>query len=145
MGRRNKPLIERVVIEDIAAEGKAIAYYNDCVVFAPYVIPGDVVDLQVTKKRKRYMEARVEKIHEYSADRLEPFCEHFGVCGGCKWQMLPYEKQIVITSYSIHYTKLYEFQRYYPYANAEYATCAQILLNTSYSLILLLMLKNLQD
>ncbi len=94
MGRRNKPLIERVVIEDIAAEGKAIAYYNDCVVFAPYVIPGDVVDLQVTKKRKRYMEARVEKIHEYSADRLEPFCEHFGVCGGCKWQMLPYEKQI---------------------------------------------------
>lgn len=95
MGRkRKKPFIEKVLIEDVAAEGKAIARYNDYVVFVPYVVPGDVVDLQVTKKRKKYMEARVERFHEYSKDRLEAFCEHFGVCGGCKWQILPYELQL---------------------------------------------------
>lgn len=92
--KRKKPFIEKAVIEDIAAEGKAIAKYNDCVVFVPYVIPGDIVDLQVTKKRKRYMEARVERIHELSKDRIEAFCEHYGVCGGCKWQILPYELQL---------------------------------------------------
>lgn len=91
---RKKPFIEKIIIEDIAAEGKAIARYNDYVVFVPYVIPGDVVDLQVTKKRKRYMEARVEKIHHYSEKRLEAFCEHYGVCGGCKWQILPYPDQL---------------------------------------------------
>lgn len=92
--RRNKPFIEKVVIEGVAAEGKAIARHNDCVVFVPYVVPGDVVDLQVTKKRKKYMEARVVRFHEYSKDRLEAFCEHFGICGGCKWQILPYQQQI---------------------------------------------------
>lgn len=91
---RKKPFIENITIEDIAAEGKAIARYNDYVVFVPYVIPGDVVDLQVTKKRKRYMEARVEKIHKYSPYREEAFCEHYGVCGGCKWQILPYHLQL---------------------------------------------------
>lgn len=95
MGRkRKKPFIEKALIEDIAAEGKAIARHNDCVVFVPFVIPGDVVDLQVTKKRKSYMEARVDKIHEFSKDRIEAFCEHYGVCGGCKWQILPYELQL---------------------------------------------------
>ncbi len=96
MGRRkkNNPFIEKVLIEDVAAEGKAIAKYNDCVVFVPYVIPGDVVDLQVTKKRKSYMEARVEKIHVFSKDRVDAFCEHYGTCGGCKWQILPYELQL---------------------------------------------------
>lgn len=91
---RKKPFIEKITIEDIAAEGKAIARYNDYVVFVPYVIPGDVVDLQVTKKRKRYMEARVEKIHHYATERLDAFCEHYGVCGGCKWQILPYPNQL---------------------------------------------------
>lgn len=91
---RKKPFIEKITIEDIAAEGKAIARYKDCVVFVPYVIPGDVVDLQVTKKRKRYMEARVEKIHHYAEERLDAFCEHYGVCGGCKWQILPYSDQL---------------------------------------------------
>ncbi len=96
MGRnkKKKPFIEKAIIEGVAAEGKSIARYNDCVVFVPYVIPGDVVDLQVTKKRKNYMEARVEHIHEYSKDREEAFCEHYGVCGGCKWQIMPYEMQI---------------------------------------------------
>lgn len=92
--RNKKPFIEKALIEGVAAEGKSIARYNDCVVFVPYVIPGDVVDLQVTKKRKKYMEARVAHIHEYSKDRVEAFCEHYGVCGGCKWQILPYEMQI---------------------------------------------------
>ncbi len=94
MGRRNKPFIEKVEIEDVAAEGKALARYNDKVVFVPYAVPGDVVDIQVTKKRKKYMEGRVEKYHSYSPDRVEALCAHFGVCGGCKWQILPYEKQL---------------------------------------------------
>ncbi len=93
-GRKNKPLYEQVTITDIGAEGKAIAKVNDVVVFTTHVVPGDVVDLQVTKKRKNYQEARVVKIHEKSADRAEAFCEHFGVCGGCKWQFLPYDKQL---------------------------------------------------
>jgi len=92
--RRNKPFYEAVLITDIGAEGKAIARVNDIVVFTTHVIPGDVVDLQVTKKRKNYMEARVTKIREKSADRQEAFCRHFGTCGGCKWQFLPYDKQL---------------------------------------------------
>ncbi|WP_163707501.1 23S rRNA (uracil(1939)-C(5))-methyltransferase RlmD [Mangrovibacterium lignilyticum] len=92
--RKNKPLFEEVEITDIGAEGKAIARVNDMVVFTTHVIPGDVVDLQVTKKRKSYMEARVTRIHKKSPDRQEAFCSHFGTCGGCKWQFLPYEKQL---------------------------------------------------
>lgn len=95
MGRkRKKPFYERVRIEDIGAEGKALARVGDMVVFTRLVIPGDVVDLQVTKKRKRYQEASVIKVHEYSKDRVEAFCKHFGTCGGCKWQFLPYNKQL---------------------------------------------------
>ncbi|WP_120275239.1 23S rRNA (uracil(1939)-C(5))-methyltransferase RlmD [Mangrovibacterium diazotrophicum] len=92
--RKNKPLYEAVEITDIGAEGKAIARVNDMVVFTTHVVPGDIVDLQVTKKRKSYMEARVTNIREKSADRQEAFCAHFGTCGGCKWQFLPYEKQL---------------------------------------------------
>ena len=92
--RKDKPFHEKVTITDIGAEGKAIARVNDIVVFVPYAIPGDVVDLQATKKRKRYQEARVTKYHSYSPDRIEPICEHYGVCGGCKWQSLPYDKQL---------------------------------------------------
>ncbi len=96
MGRSRKklPFFERVKIEDVGAEGKAIARIDGIIVFCTYVVPGDVVDLQVVKKRKRYMEARVTAIHEYSAEREEAFCEHFGTCGGCKWQTLPYTKQL---------------------------------------------------
>ncbi len=96
MGRRNKkkPFYEKVKISDIGAEGKSIAKVDDVVVFTSLVIPGDVVDLQVTKKRKNYQQARVEKIHSFSEDRVEAFCEHFGICGGCKWQFLPYDKQL---------------------------------------------------
>ncbi|MHA7108523.1 23S rRNA (uracil(1939)-C(5))-methyltransferase RlmD [Sunxiuqinia elliptica] len=92
--RKKKPLYEQVTITDIGAEGKALARVNDMVVFTTHAIPGDVVDLQVTKKRKKYQEARIVKIHEKSADRVEAFCAYFGICGGCKWQFLPYDKQL---------------------------------------------------
>lgn len=92
--RSNKPFYENVEIIDIASEGNAIAKVDDVVIFITNVIPGDVVDVQVTKKRKRFREARVVNFKSYSADRVTPFCIHFGVCGGCKWQNLPYEKQL---------------------------------------------------
>lgn len=92
--KKKKPLYERVTIEDIGSEGKALAKIGEMVVFTKYAIPGDVVDLQVTKTRKKYQEAFVTKIHENSKDRVDAFCEHFGTCGGCKWQFLPYEKQL---------------------------------------------------
>jgi 23S rRNA (uracil1939-C5)-methyltransferase len=92
--RKQKPLYENVLIVDVGAEGVAIGKVDDVVVFVPNVIPGDVCDIQVTKNRKRFREGRVVKIHHYSTDRVEPFCVHFGVCGGCKWQHLPYDKQL---------------------------------------------------
>lgn len=96
MARKSRPhpILEHVLITDIAAEGKALARVNEKVVFVPHVIPGDIVDLQVTKKRSAFLEARAIHFHEYSKDRIEPVCEHFGTCGGCKWQMLPYPKQL---------------------------------------------------
>lgn len=96
MARKKKqhPLFQMVTISDVAAEGKSLARIDDMVVFTKYAVPGDVVDLQVIKKKKNYMEARVEQFHSYSENRCEPMCEHYGVCGGCKWQILPYEEQI---------------------------------------------------
>jgi len=92
--RKELPLLEKVRITDIGAEGNAIARVDNLVVFAPMLIPGDVVDIRVIKKRKKYLEGKVVKFHEYSADRIEPRCSHFGVCGGCKWQHLPYHLQL---------------------------------------------------
>lgn len=96
MARKIKPhpIFEKVLITNIAAEGKALARVNDKVVFVPLVIPGDIVDLQVVKKKSAYMEARAIHFHEYSADRVTPVCQHFGICGGCKWQMLPYPLEL---------------------------------------------------
>jgi len=96
MAKNKKPLpiLENVTITDIAAEGKAIAKVNDIVVFVPYVVPGDVIDLQVTRKKSHFMEARPIKFHSYSENRIEAVCQHFGICGGCKWQILPYSEQI---------------------------------------------------
>lgn len=96
MGRKKKelPLIEEVTITDIAAEGKALARVDNMVIFVPYVVPGDVVDLQLKKKKNSYAEAVAVKFHKYSEKRAEAFCKHYGVCGGCKWQILPYEEQI---------------------------------------------------
>jgi 23S rRNA (uracil1939-C5)-methyltransferase len=95
VGRKKElPLLEKVRITDIGAEGNALARVDNLVVFVPMLIPGDVVDLKVIKKRKKYLEGRVLKFHEYSSDRIDPRCKHFGVCGGCKWQHLPYNLQL---------------------------------------------------
>jgi 23S rRNA (uracil1939-C5)-methyltransferase len=94
LGKRKLPFFEKVEITDVGAEGKAIARVNDMVTFVSMVAPGDIVDLQVTRKRKRFAEARVTHIHKLSEIRVQPVCEHFGVCGGCKWQHLPYKEQL---------------------------------------------------
>ncbi|MDR0961173.1 MAG: 23S rRNA (uracil(1939)-C(5))-methyltransferase RlmD [Mediterranea sp.] len=92
--RKELPLLEQVTITDIAAEGKAVARVDDLVVFVPYVVPGDVVDLQVKRKKHHYAEAEAVKFHHFSPVRAVPFCQHYGVCGGCKWQVLPYSEQL---------------------------------------------------
>lgn len=94
MKKKNLPLYENIEITGIAAEGKALTRINDMVVFVPYCVPGDVVDLQVTKKKHSFMEARVERLVKPSEHRCEPVCKHYGECGGCKWQILPYEEQL---------------------------------------------------
>ena len=96
MARKKKelPLLEKIEITGVAAEGKALARVDDLVVFVPYVVPGDVVDLQVKRKKHSYAEAEAVNFHEYSSERALPFCKHFGVCGGCKWQCLAYEHQL---------------------------------------------------
>lgn len=96
MSRKKKtlPILENVTISDVAAEGKSLARVNDMVVFVPFTVPGDVVDLQIRKKKHSYCEAEVIRFIEYSKVRATPMCNHFGVCGGCKWQNLPYEEQL---------------------------------------------------
>lgn len=96
MARKKKelPLLERIEITAVAAEGKALARVNDLVVFVPFVVPGDVVDLQIKRKKHSYAEAEAVKFYEYSTERDTPFCKHYGVCGGCKWQCLSYENQL---------------------------------------------------
>ncbi len=92
--KANYPLIEGLEITTLAAEGKAMGRYNDIVVFVPMTVPGDVVDVQIRSKRRRFMEGVVVKYITKSPLRAEPVCEHFGVCGGCKWQNLPYSEQL---------------------------------------------------
>ncbi len=92
--KANYPLIEGLEITTLAAEGKAMGRYNDVVVFVPMTVPGDVVDVQIRSKRRRFMEGVVVNYVSKSPLRAEPICEHFGVCGGCKWQNLPYSEQL---------------------------------------------------
>lgn len=95
MGRKKQEIIlENVRIEAVAAEGKAIARIDGTVLFVQFAVPGDIVDVKVTKKKKNYMEGFITRMVTPSKDRLEPFCSHFGICGGCKWQPLPYEMQL---------------------------------------------------
>lgn len=96
MARKKKPLpiLEIITITGVAAEGKAIAKVDNLVIFVPYAVPGDVVDLQIRRKKHSYAEAEVIRFHQYADKRSQPFCPHFGVCGGCKWQCLPYEEQL---------------------------------------------------
>lgn len=92
--KRIDQVLENVTIEAVAAEGKALTHVDGMVVFVDFAVPGDVVDIQVYKKKKNYMEGFIKRIVKPSPHRLEPFCEHFGVCGGCRWQPLPYEMQL---------------------------------------------------
>ena len=92
--RREQPIIENVIITGVAAEGKSLVRINDLVVFVPFVVPGDVVDLKILKKKHSYAEAVAVKFHKLSDVRAVPFCRHFGICGGCKWQNLPYGEQL---------------------------------------------------
>ena len=95
MGRKKKDIIlENVEIQSVAAEGKALAKVDGAVLFVQFAVPGDIVDVKVTKKKKNYMEGYILRIVRPSPDRLEPFCEHFGTCGGCRWQPLPYPMQL---------------------------------------------------
>ena len=93
MARGKKPLLENIEIKKIAAEGKSIAYVDEKVLFVPNTVPGDIVDVQVTRKRKSFLEGFIVNVRKFSDIRTEPFCAHFGVCGGCKWQNLPYQLQ----------------------------------------------------
>ena len=96
MARNKKPLplLESVTIEAIAAEGKSLFHWQDLVVFVPFCVPGDVCDVQIRRKKHSYAEGEVVRFIKYSKVRATPFCKHFGVCGGCKWQNLPYEEQL---------------------------------------------------
>ena len=96
MARNKKPLplLESVTIEAIAAEGKSLFHWQDLVVFVPFCVPGDVCDVQIRRKKHSYAEGEVVRFITYSKVRAIPFCKHFGVCGGCKWQNLPYEEQL---------------------------------------------------
>ena len=94
MKKKNLPIYEHVEITGVAAEGKALVRINDIVTFVPNCVPGDIVDLQITKKKHSFMEAKVLRIVEPSKVRCEARCKHFGVCGGCKWQILPYAEQL---------------------------------------------------
>lgn len=99
-GLRGK-VLERVEITGIAAEGKAIARVDEKVVFVPFSAPGDVVDVRIKKAKSSFIEGEVVHVHQYGRDRTEPFCSHFGVCGGCKWQHLPYEKQLTFKNQQV--------------------------------------------
>ena len=111
MPRRQLPFFENVTILDAGAEGKSVARVDDMVVFVPFCVPGDIVDIQVISKRKSYCEGKAIKFHHYSELRVEPFCEHFGTCGGCRWQNLSYEQQLIYKQKQIndHFTRIGKF------------------------------------
>ncbi|MCK4853878.1 MAG: class I SAM-dependent RNA methyltransferase, partial [Bacteroidales bacterium] len=94
MRRKKLPLIEKIEITDIGARGKAIARIENFVTFVSNGLPGDIVDLQITRRKKSYQEGRVVRFHQYSSKRADPFCKHFGQCGGCRWQDLQYAQQL---------------------------------------------------
>ncbi len=105
--KKQKEIVRDVLIESAGAEGNAIGHVDGKVVFVQHVVPGDVVDIQPTKSREKYMEGYVVRLVKPSPDRVEPFCSHYSVCGGCKWQQLPYDLQIKYK----HQQVLDQFQR----------------------------------
>ena len=95
MSRNKKIVLEKVLVENYAAEGKSVARQNGKVIFIENVVPGDVVDISLRKNKKDWAEGYPIQFHSYSRERVQPFCQHFGVCGGCQWQMLPYSQQLM--------------------------------------------------
>ena len=104
MARKKKPLplLEGVTIEAVAAEGKCLFHWEELVVFVPFCVPGDVCDVQIRRKKHSFAEGEVVRFIKYSNVRATPFCQHFGVCGGCKWQNLPYEEQLKFKQKQVH-------------------------------------------
>lgn len=100
--KKELPLLQNITITDIGSEGNALARVNNMVVFVPMLVPGDVVDIQVVRKRKKYMEGKVVRFISYSPLRTDATCSHFGICGGCKWQHLPYEQQLKIKEQQVY-------------------------------------------
>jgi 23S rRNA (uracil1939-C5)-methyltransferase len=94
LGRKKRKILENLEVTTIAAEGKAIAKHDEKVIFIAGAIPGDIVDVELHRVKKTHAEGRILRYHKYSNDRIDAECKHFGVCGGCKWQHLPYDKQI---------------------------------------------------
>ncbi len=92
--RKELPLLEGVEIIDVAAEGNSLAKVNDMVVFIPFGAPGDKADIKIDRKKRNYAEGHIERMIQPSEIRVEPRCEHFGICGGCRWQHLPYDFQL---------------------------------------------------
>ena len=92
--KRKKFVLENVAVTGYAAEGKSLARIDGKVIFIEGAVPGDIADVLITKNKKDWAEGKAIKINELSAERVIPFCVHFGICGGCKWQMLPYKKQL---------------------------------------------------
>lgn len=112
MRKKPLPFLENVTILDAGSEGKAVARVDDLVVFVPYVIPGDVVDIQVVSRKRNFLEGKAVHFHLYSPDRTEPFCRHFGICGGCKWQNMPYNDQLKYKQKQVNdnFTRIGRFQ-----------------------------------
>ena len=114
MARKKKPLplFEKVEITDAGSEGKAIARVENMVVFVPFVVPGDVVDIKVVRKKKNYFEGKATAFHSYSPLRIEPRCEHFGLCGGCKWQNMSYDDQLKFKQKQVYdnFTRIGKFE-----------------------------------
>jgi 23S rRNA (uracil1939-C5)-methyltransferase len=101
--QKKKPIVlERIRIDDYAAEGKSVARLEGKVIFVEGAVPGDVADVRLSKNKKDWAEGSVVQFHSYAPDRVQPFCQHFGVCGGCQWQMLPYEKQLHYKQQQVH-------------------------------------------
>ncbi len=92
--KKNRTILKNIFVSNYAAEGKAIARIDGKVIFVEGAVPGDVADVALSKTKKDWAEGKAVAIREYSKERVQPFCIHFGVCGGCKWQMLPYGKQL---------------------------------------------------
>jgi 23S rRNA (uracil1939-C5)-methyltransferase len=116
--RRDYPVLEKVEILDAGSEGKAVARVEKMVVFVPFVVPGDIVDIKVLKRKKSFYEGKAIKFHHFSERRVEPRCEHFGVCGGCKWQNMSYEDQLFYKQKQVYdnFTRIgkFEFPRISP-------------------------------